>query len=60
MGFYEHVHGSNVHTLYVYTMKTNHVTFKVTSLDGNFSYIGTTSYHNPQKASYEVLEHSYS
>ena len=40
------------------------VTFKVTSLDENFSYMGTTSYHNPQKvaipASYEVLDHTYS
>ena len=40
------------------------VTFKVTSLDDNFSYMGTTSYHNPHKvtipASYEVLDHTYS
>ena len=63
VGFYEHVHGSNVRTLYVHTMKTTPVTFKVTSLDGNFSYIGTTSYHSPHKvaipASYEVLDHTY-
>ena len=40
------------------------VTFKVTSLDDNFSYKGTTSYHNPHKiaipASYEVLDNTYS
>ena len=40
------------------------VTFKVTSLDGNFSYMNTTCYHNPHKvpipARYEVLENSYS
>ena len=64
VGFYEHVHGSNVRTLYVHTMKTNPVTFKVTSLDDNFSYVGTTSYHNPHKvaipSSYEVIDHSYS
>ena len=44
-------------------MKTTPVTFKVTSLDDNFSYMGTTSYHNPQNvtipASYEVLDNSY-
>ena len=64
VGFYEHVHGSNIHTLYIHTMKTTPVTFKVTSLDGHFSYIGTTSYHNPNKvaipASYEVLDNTYS
>ena len=64
VGFYEHVHGSNVRTLYVYTMKTSLVNFKVTSLDDNFSYMGTTSYNNPHKvtipASYEVLDHTYS
>ena len=45
-------------------MKTNPVNFKVTSLDGNFSYMGTTSYHNPHKvtipASYEVLDNTFS
>ena len=45
-------------------MKTTPVTFKVTSLDDNFSYMGTTSYNNPHKvaipASYEVLDHMYS
>ena len=41
-------------------MKTNPITFKVTSLDGNFSYVGTTSYNIPQKASYEVIDHIYS
>ena len=64
VGFYEHVHGSKVRTLYVHTMKTTPVTFKVTSLDNNFSYMGTTSYHNPHKvaipASYEVLDYTYS
>ena len=64
MGFYEHVLGSNVRTLYVHTMKTTPVTFKVTSLDDIFSYMGNTSYHNPHKvtipASYEVLDHTYS
>ena len=64
VGFYEHVHGSSVRTLYVHTIKTTPVTFKVTSLDDNFSYMGTTSYHNPHKvtipASYEVLDHAYS
>ena len=64
VGFYEHVHGSKERTLYVHTMKTTPVTFKVTSLDDNFSYMGTTSYHNPHKvsipASYEVLDHTYS
>ena len=64
MGFYEHVHGSKECTLYVHTMKTTPVTFKVTSLDDNFSYMGTTSYHNPNKvtipASYEVLDLTYS
>ena len=64
VGFHEHVHDSKKHTLYVYTMKTSPVTFKVTSLDNKFSYIGTTSYHNPDKvavpASYEVLDHTYS
>ena len=64
VGFYEHVHGSIVRTLYIHTMKTTSVTFKVTSLDDKFSYIGTTSYHNPDKVtiptSYEVLDHTYS
>ena len=64
VGFYEHVHGSNKRTLYVHTMKTAPVSFKVTSLDDNFSYKGSTSYHNPHKvtipASYEVLDHTYS
>ena len=64
MGFYEHVHGSNIRTLYVHTMKKTPVNFKVTSLDGNFSYVNTTSYHNPHKvtipASYEVLDNTYS
>ena len=40
------------------------VNFKVTSLDDNFSYVGTTCYHNPHKvdipASYEVLDNTYS
>ena len=64
VGFYEVNRGSNVRTLYVHTMKSTPVTFKVTSLDGNFSYMGTTSYHNPHKvaipASYEVLDNTYS
>ena len=64
VGFYEHVHGSKERTLYVHTMKITPVTFKVTSLDGNFSYMGTTSYNKPNKvtipASYEVLDHTYS
>ena len=64
LGFYEHVHGSNVRTLYVHTMKITPVIFKVTSLDDNFSYMGTTSYYNPHNvtipASYEVLDHTYS
>ena len=64
MGFYEHVHGSKERTLYVHTMKLTPVTFKVTSLDDNFSYVGTTCYQNPHKvaipASYEVLDHTYS
>ena len=64
VGFYEHVHGSNIHTLYVHTMKTTPVTFKVTSLDDKFSYMGNTSYHNHHKvaipASYEVLDNTYS
>ena len=45
-------------------MKTTPVTFKVTSLDDNFSYMGTTRYNTPHKitipASYEVLDHTYS
>ena len=45
-------------------MKTTPVTFNITSLDDNFSYMGTTSYNNPHKvtipASYEVLDHTYS
>ena len=64
VGSYKNVYGSEVRTLYVHTMKTSPVTFNVTSLDDNFSYIGTTSYHNPHKvaipASYEVLDHTYS
>ena len=64
VGFYEYVHGSSVRTLYVHTMEKSPVTFKVTSLDDNFSYMNTTSYHNPCKvtipASYEVLENTYS
>ena len=40
------------------------INFKVISLDDNFSYMGTTSYHNPHKVyipeSYEVLDHTYS
>ena len=64
VGFYEHVHGSEERTLYVHTMKTTPITFKVTSLDDNFSYMGTTSYHNPHKvsipANYEVLDNTYS
>ena len=64
VGFYKNVYGSEVRTLYVHTMKTSPVTFNVTSLDDNFTYMGTTSYHNPHKvtipASYEVLDHTYS
>ena len=64
VGFYEHVHGSNVLTLYVHTMNKTPVTFKVISLDDNFSYMGNTSYHNPHEVaiptSYEVLDHTYS
>ena len=64
VGFYMVNKGSNIRTLFVHTMKTTPVTFKVTSLDDNFSYMGTTSYHNPHKvaipASYEVLDHTYS
>ena len=45
--FCEHIHGSNVRALYVHTMQTTHVTFNVTSLDDNFSCMGTTTYHNP-------------
>ena len=64
VGFYEHVHGSTERTLYVHTMKMTPVTFKVTSLDGKLSYMGTTSYQNPHKvaipASYEVLDNTYS
>ena len=45
-------------------MKTTPVTFKVRSLDDNFSYMGTTSYNNTHKvtipASYEVIDHTYS
>ena len=45
-------------------MKMTPVNFKITSLDHNFSYKGTTSYHNPHKvaipATYEVLDHTYS
>ena len=45
-------------------MKTSPVTFNVTSLDGNFSYMGNTSYHNPHEVAipqnYEVLDHTYS
>ena len=56
--------GSNSRTLYVHTMKTTPVTFNVTSLDDNFSYMGITSYKHPHKvaipASYEVLDHTYS
>ena len=64
VGFYEHAHGSKERILYVHTMNTTNITFKVTSLDDNFSYMGTTSYHNPHEvaipASYEVLDHTYS
>ena len=64
VGFYEHVHGSKERTLYVHTMKSTPVNFKVTSLDDNFSYMGTTCYRNPHKvaipASYEVLDNTYS
>ena len=48
-GFYEHVVESTICTLHVHTMKTTHVTFRVTSLDDNFSYMGNTSYYNPHK-----------
>ena len=45
-------------------MKTTPVIFKVTSLDDNFSYMGTTRHNNPHKvtipSSYEVLDHTYS
>ena len=45
-------------------MEMTPVAFKVTSLDGSFSYMGTTSYHNPHKVSvpttYEVLDNTYS
>ena len=44
-------------------MKTTSVTFKVTSLDDNFSYMGNTSYHNPHNVtiptSYEVVDNTY-
>ena len=36
VAFYEHVVGSTIRTLYVHTMKTTPVTFKVTSLDDIF------------------------
>ena len=64
VGFYEHVRGSKVRILYVHTMKTTPVTFKVISLDNKFSYKGTTCYNKPHKvtipASYEVLDYTYS
>ena len=64
VGFYMVNNGSNERTLYVHTMETTPVYFEVISLDGNFSYMGTTSYNNPHKvtipASYEVLDHTYS
>ena len=64
VGFYEHVHGSDKRILHVHTMKMAPVTFKVTSFDDSFTYIGKTSFHNPHEvtipASYEVLDHTYS
>ena len=64
VGFYKNIYGSIQCTLCVHTLKTTNVTFKITSLDDNFSYMGTTSYRNPHKvaipASYEVLDHTYS
>ena len=49
VGFCDHTLGSNECLLYVHTIKTTPVNFKVTSLDENFSYMGMTSYHNPHK-----------
>ena len=50
--------------MYVHTLKTTSVSFSVTSLDGVFSYIGTTTYHSPRAVSipysYEVRDRSYS
>ena len=64
VGFYEHVHTANTHTLYVHTLKTTSVSFSVTSLDGVFSFTGTTTYHSPRAVSipysYEVRDRGYS
>ena len=64
LGFYMVNNRANELTLYVHTMGMTPVNFKVTSLDDNFSYMGTSSYHKPHKVSiptsYEVLDNTYS
>ena len=58
VGFYEHVHTGITHILYVHTKQTTSVSFSISSLDGVFSYTGTTTSQNPAAvsipASYEV------
>ena len=60
LGFYEHVHTGITHKFYVHTKKTSTVSFSVSSLDGIFSYSGTTSYRDPAvvsiPSSYEVRD----
>ena len=64
VGFYEHVHTASVHQFFVHTLKSSSITFKVTSLDGAFSYTGTCSRNNPATVSipfsYEVRDNTYS
>ena len=64
IGFYEHVHAANTHTLYVHTRRTYPIAFSVTSLDGGFTYSGSATLNSPGvvsvPASYEVSDRSYS
>ena len=64
VGFYEHVHTAYTHQFFVHTLKTSSVSFKVTSLDGGFSYSGTCTRNSPATVnipfSYEVRGNTYS
>ena len=64
VGFYEHVHGAQSITLYIHTRKPSPVSFSITTLDGGFTYTGTTTSNSPGvvavPSTYEVSDRTYS
>ena len=64
IGFYRHISVGQPNQFYIHTFKTTPVSFNVTSLDGMFSYIGTSTRLNPATVdipvNYEVRGYDYS